>query len=560
MSSKSILINYVGYPNEPFNLMPDNGLASLAACLVERGHHTVVWDCTTVGIVERLFPYEHLDAFSQAKKNILGAFKRGEKPPADDFQAFYDIESKIDNHEAIKIREIAKEISAHVKRNKIDFAGMKLWTGAGFYGSMIIARQIRMDNPGVLIFGGGPHVDWFGERIFRMTDVFDVLAYGEGERTITLLADLALKKIELSNIPNIIYKRGSDIIKTPLKMIENLDELPLATYDNDIYPAMRGDQKIKAILFDESRGCPNSCNFCVHPQKSGKKRRIRDPKKVVSDLQTMYNKYNFTAFRFSGSNPPGYVLRAIARELISRNLNLRYSAYAHVKGFLDEDFGLLKRSGCVTLSFGVESGSQSILDQSINKRVSVEETKRVLMKCQAAGVNATASIIMPAPNETVNTKNETFQFLKDVRPASTLVFFPLLIPGTEWHHNKNKYGFEIRNEDKFFDDLMTFRANHLAPPVLWRKFDDYRINQKDSLALGKETAEFTNRLEKIGLTTQLFDQTLLLASYADIDPKEFSDKFHLHLSNGDHSSIQNIVAETNSRIENLSTTVLTRSN
>jgi hypothetical protein len=207
MVSRSVLINYVGYPNEPFNLMPDNGLASLAACLVEKGHQTMIWDCATVEIVEKLFPYKHFEEFSDRKNRVLSSFKKGEKPLSGDLEKFYAIESRIDDYQGLKIREIAKEISAYIRRNRIDFAGLKLWTGAGFYGSMMIARQIKLDNPGVLIFGGGPHVDWFGERIFRMTDAFDVLAYGEGERTIVLLADFALKRIDLSNIPNIIYKR-----------------------------------------------------------------------------------------------------------------------------------------------------------------------------------------------------------------------------------------------------------------------------------------------------------------------------------------------------------------
>jgi radical SAM superfamily enzyme YgiQ (UPF0313 family) len=553
MPTKSLLINYVGYPNEPFNLMPDNGLASLAACLMEKGHETTVFDLASVDIVARLFPFDHFHEYRDVREKLMGSFRAGDKPSSSCLGSFYDIESKIDQYQDMKIREIAKEISGCVKDKKIDFVGMKLWTGAGFYGSMIIAARIKRENPDVLVFGGGPHVDWFGERIFRATDVFDVLAYGEGEKTITMLADYAESKNGLEHIPNIIYKRDGFFVTNPAEMIENLDALPLPVYDADVYPAMKGDRKLKIILFDESRGCPNSCNFCVHPQKSGRKRRIRDANKVVSDLETMYNKYGFTAFRFSGSNPPGFALRKIAEAVIERRLAIKYAAYAHVKGFSGSDFEALKQSGCVTLSFGAESGSQEILDKSINKRISVDEMRRALIGCKSAGIKVTTSIIMPAPNETENTKTETFEFLRDVRPDSTLVFFPMLIPGTEWHKQKEKFGFSVMNEDKLFDNVMTFRVNHLAPPFLWRKLDDYSLNQKDFHDLGKETAEFTARLENIGLTTQLFDQTLLIAEYAGMEAKVFSKLVHTCLSEGDHASLRTIVAETNARILNYKT-------
>jgi radical SAM superfamily enzyme YgiQ (UPF0313 family) len=74
----------------------------------------------------------------------------------------------------------------------------------------------------VKVFGGGPHVDWFHEMIYDVTDVFDVLAYGEGEETIVLLAGYIEGRKKLEEIPNLIFRKEGKIITTTEKRIEDL--------------------------------------------------------------------------------------------------------------------------------------------------------------------------------------------------------------------------------------------------------------------------------------------------------------------------------------------------
>jgi radical SAM superfamily enzyme YgiQ (UPF0313 family) len=85
-----------------------------------------------------------------------------------------------------------------IRSNKIDFVGLKLWNGDGFVASQIIAECIKKNFPDMPIFAGGPHVDIFLENIYKITDAFDCLVYGEGEETIVMLAEYVAKAVGVS--------------------------------------------------------------------------------------------------------------------------------------------------------------------------------------------------------------------------------------------------------------------------------------------------------------------------------------------------------------------------
>lgn len=556
MSANVLLITFPGYPNEPLNFMPDNGLATLAACLMSRGHRVVIKDFMTVDIIRRLFPYKDSESLKETVAEVMGSLRRGEKPSTLSLDRYYRLDDAVQEYKKEQIREMGRELAEYVARERFDFVGMKLWTGGGFAGSIQLAAEIRRRNPGTLLVGGGPHVDWFMEQVFDVTDVFDILSYGEGENVIARLADYVEGKTVLEDIPNLIYKKDGRVVTTSGSVVDDLNTVPSPVYDAAVYPAMEGNQKLKALLIEESRGCPNTCSFCIHPSKSGRKRRSVRAQRVTDEIERAVTRYGIRAFRLSGSNPPAQLLRAIAGEILRRGLAVRYTAYAHVKGFVSEDFSLLRDSGCSALAFGVESGSQRILDGSLNKRVKIDDIRNTLLLCRESGVKVVASIIMPAPHETEETKQETFDLLRAVRPDATNVFFPTLIYGTEWEKNKERYGFQIKDPTTLFREAMTYDINHFAPPVLWAPLSDYRVNGKSFSRICEETAFFIQRLEKEKLTTQLFDQNLLLSEFSGMSPFQFGNVTHEYLRNGEYDAMRSLIGAMNERIQNFSSALV----
>jgi hypothetical protein len=542
VTTRSLLVNFPGYPAEPFGLVPDNGLAQLAAVLAEAGHRTVIEDFATVSTMESLFLHSAREEMERLSGRITDRVEAGGEPEARDFKALCALEDRIDAYQDGVIRELGRGVARKAAKMGVDFVGFKLWTGQGFSGAIAMAEEIRQQNPDVKIYGGGPHVDWFMEHAAAYAPVFDAMAYGEGEETVLALADHARGGRPLSSIPGIITRKG----RTPMKPLPvDLDRLPFPRYDADTYPALASPgEKIRVLLVDESRGCPNRCNFCAHPIKSGK-RRVMDPVKFVDRLEEMIRRYGTRYFRFAGSNPPALQRTRIAEEILARGLKVCFGAFAHVSSHMAEDYPLLRKAGCRVLSFGVESGSQKILDESINKGVKVEAIRRALLACKDAGISVVASLIVPAPFETDETKEETFRLIRECGPDSVMVHIPALILGTKWDRRREDFGFDLPDSAIFARRAMTHRVRIFGSPVLWRPLKWYKLNGKSLKTLGRETAAFMSRLVQEGLTVQIYDSVFLSAEAAGMTARNFWRVFENATRNGSIGEIKHLVKRVN---------------
>ena len=327
MATKSLLISYAGYPFSPTSFLPDNGLANLASSLVNAGHTTKILDFNTPSIVGRLYP----SPFAKQMTPIVDKFMQGHRLSFYEILKFWLMEKKLSNYQKNEVGFIGREIYQLVKEENIDFVGLKLWNGDGFTGSLRIARELKKMDPELHIFAGGPHVDVFREHIYTATNDFDALVYGEGEETIAMLARYVEGKQDIDDIPNLIFKKNNKIVTTPIKRIADLDSLPYPVYDEEIYPAMKNNEKIKMIVLDESRGCNNSCAFCIHPLKSGRL-RVKSAKRVVDEILLMRKKYGINVFRYAGSSTPVELMEEIAKEILKRKLKTEYTTFGHAKG------------------------------------------------------------------------------------------------------------------------------------------------------------------------------------------------------------------------------------
>lgn len=546
MTVKSLLVSFAGYPYTPSSLMLDNGLAMLAASLIEDGHECRIIDCGTVDVMERLSPGRYgPELWGISRKILADLATKGRHDPGDE-SSLRDLEARISGLQDAATRDIAREIAGRVKEDGIGLVGLKLWNGDGFSGSIAIAEEVKRQNPSVLVVGGGPQVDYFVEDIFSVTDAFDILVFGEGEATIRALARYAERREGLDAVPNVIFRKDGGIVKTAIKMIDDLDSLPTAVYDPDVYPAMRGDNKFKVITIDESRGCfYGKCNFCIQPFKSGAYLRKRSPSRIVDDMEQFIERHGISVFRYAGSaTPPGHA-KAIAEEVIRRGLGIEYTMFCIAAGYDVEAFRLLKESGLYAVFFGGESGSARQLKDSINKPTRPEQLKRSIVAAKEAGVFTIASFIFPTPGETEETMQETLRFIDEVRPDAVPVTPPGVLPNTPWAEHPEMFGIVLA--DDYLPRLMKLKFKLLFPAILWDPFP-YKIDGMTSSELGARSARFSQEVEKLGVTTFISDELKLLAKYAGMDAREYRDRTQGYIMKGDHSAMRDVVRDTNGRI------------
>ncbi len=548
--AKCILISYAGYPYTLSSLLLDNGLANLAGALLEAGHKVKILDYGTVSTIKRLIPEGH-------KEKVNDLFKKyGNNIYKDGLKELFIINNDLEEYQNKKVRDIGQEIAEFVEKEKADFAGMKLWNGDGFTGSIAIAEQIKKRIPGFPIAAGGPHVDMYREYILDATDVFDLLAYGEGEEIIVDLANYFDGKGSaklpggLEKINNLIYKKNGKIKVTERKWIEDLNTLPFPVYDEDIYLAMKGNEKIKIIVLDESRGCPNCCYYCMQPGKSGTKIRIKTPDKLITEIKKIIKRYKINCFRFAGSGTPSELIRDAAGRVIDEGIDIKYTMFARIKDSDEDLFKILKKSGCRAIFFGVESGSQKILDKSLGKKIKVEKIKKVIRACKKAGIFTIISFIFPAPFDTEETMKESLDLVFDVKPDSISAVPGGVLRGTEWDKNYNKYGFRFpKGKREYFNKTMTIKYKLFFPGSLWDT-PPYSFNNEDILDLIKKTEQFKSFLEENSFLTSFPDELVIVAEYSGYKSKvkDFKIKCReLHLS-GDFIEIFKIIQKVNNMI------------
>ena len=540
-----ILVNYNGCPQSLDALIPDNGLATLAGGLLSKGHKVKILDYCTIETISRMVPEELSSKLKSIYPDLLSILASG----SSNLGIFSLIRIGMLKREIEKFRkkvlkEITEEITNSAKTLKVDFIGFKLWTGEGFDGSVEIAKNIKRVLPNIKIFAGGTHVDWFMESIFDYTDIFSVLAYGEGEETIILLAEYSQNKRNLSEIPNIIYREYGKNIINPMRRIDNLDLLPRPEYEKTVYPAMNGDQKLRIIMIDESRGCPNSCYFCSETRKSGNRWRERNATTIVDSIEEFIRNHHVTNYRFAGSNTPPNLRRKLAEEIIKRGLKINYAGFGHVRSANSEDYELLRSSGCLSLAFGIESGSQEIIDRDINKKVTIEEIKIALKKCKAANILIVASLIVPCPHDTKETIEETLKLITEIHPDAVTLQLPGLIPHTFWEENKEQFGFEPDRD--YLKKIMVYKINFLLPPNLWPPLP-YKVTGRSHKEIAKIAMEFFMQLEKQGVGVGISDYLLIIGKVLGksvAEMREFNQKAFFM---GDHQAIFDLTKQFNSK-------------
>lgn len=557
MSTRSILVSYAGYPYTFNSLMPDNGLASLAGALLRAGHEVVVRDYGTVDNIRRMMPEEISKEAGRIFASVALKLENGESLDQDDVQAVGVLDQKLESLGESRTLEIAEEICDEITRLKPHFVGFKLWNGDGFSGSIRIAKEIRKRYKSVSLFAGGPHVDVFMGNIYRTTDVFDCLAYGEGEETILQLCEFVEGKRALGEVDNIIFRNGSGGVETtPCRRIPDLNLLPFPCYDEAVYPSMKGNQKIKILVLDESRGCRYSCYFCIHPVKSGHGMRCKSAERVVEEMRRVHNHFGIRAFRYAGSSTPPSLAKEIAERILRDNLDVEYTGFGNFIDAVPEDYPLLAKSGCRSLAFGLESGSERILKDAMGKPIELQKMRRTFEAARKAGIYTVVAVIFPAPFETRETEAETIAVLRDVRPDCVAVLSPLVFPGTKWATEKERFGFSFDPEE-YVGAAITYKAKLLFPMAFW---DDlpYSLDGRSFRGILNETARVNEILERQGILTSLTDDFPLMAKLGGYggEERELRDLARLWFFAGDAESIQGFVqnGNANATFANASTT------
>jgi anaerobic magnesium-protoporphyrin IX monomethyl ester cyclase len=307
-----------------------------------------------------------------------------------------------------------------------DLYGIQLYTPTSNLG-IGIAKFIKDRFPGKPVICGGAHASAL--PLSKELEIFDKVVVGEGEISIVKIADAYRDKKDISRVIT------SDFIK-------DLDGLPFPAWNMvDMMSFHRKVDNERCFGIIGSRGCVFHCAFCDQAIM-GDKIRYRSIDNIVNEIKEVIRLYGVRQFEFFDDMFTAKKSRLIEFKEKTAGLNLSYRCNSRTDTLSKEICSLLKESGCKVLCFGIESGSQKILDM-MKKQNTVENNYRAIKIAQEAGLVVIGYFMIGFPGETVDTINESIEFIKksDIDQAQFYTFVPL--PGCDVYKNPKQYGVKI---------------------------------------------------------------------------------------------------------------------
>ncbi len=312
---------------------------------------------------------------------------------------------------------------------KPDLVGFSIFH-ANRWGGIQLAKIFKEHFPGAPIVFGGIGATFLDDHLLRHFPWIDIIVRGEGEITFPALIRRIEAQQSYDDLLGLTLRVGNTIQRNKdAERIEDLDALPM--------PAAHYTFHHLAL----SRGCPGKCTFCGSPQFWGSKVRFHSADYFVGQLEILYKK----GHRFFHFSDDTFTLRKklvleICALIVERKLDISWAAISRVDCIDHEVLRAMRMAGCIQISFGVESGSESIRDE-LNKKFSEEQIRRAFTLTISYGILARAYIIYGCPGESPETVKETIRLLRDIRPLVTIFYVLSVFPGTFlYDHFKSQTG------------------------------------------------------------------------------------------------------------------------
>jgi len=364
-----------------------------------------------------------------------------------------------------------------------------------------LLSALRKEFPATPLVVGGEHVSAATRHVFQSSPA-DYAVIGEGEETLLQLMEtlgeaklpdssaiegLAFRADRLSHIranraldarPNenvgLCADRGDpDIVITrPRQRRRDLDSIPWPAWDlvpiREYIAANRfqdcSDRRVMVIL--GTRGCPYRCRFCSSPQMWTTSFYMRDPRDLVDEMEFYMHAYGAAEFQFQDLTfviNRNWVIR-VADEIIRRQLDIVWTLPGGTRSeaFDAEVMRRLSASGCTSLTFAPESGSQRVLDDML-KKTNPERFIELGKIARQNRINVAlhAFIIIGSPEETLRDLLRTYWFicrLALVGYDGMLCSRFTCYPGSEYHRRYLDSGLVEYNDDYFLDLEISFSS------------------------------------------------------------------------------------------------------
>jgi radical SAM superfamily enzyme YgiQ (UPF0313 family) len=329
-----------------------------------------------------------------------------------------------------------------------DIVGVSASLTQRFPQAVAISRALKQNDKDIPIVFGGNYATFMYKKILRDFDSVDIIVLFEGEYSMLELTKAFSGKKDLADVKGIAYRNEDEaIIAThPAEKVTDLDTLPMPA--RHLLPMEHYKEKGHgAGSIMSSRGCPYKCIFCSTSAFWGHKVRSNSLERVLQEIEHVVEKYHikdicFDDDIFTYSRPR--ILKLC--EMIEKKFDIQWGCSSRVDHIDADLLSKMRKAGCSTIFFGVESASQVILNKS-KKHQTIEMSRRAIKMAKEAGMNVDASFILGLPGENKETIKQDLDFILETMPDRIIMNLLIPHPGTGIYEHSHEFGIRILDDD-----------------------------------------------------------------------------------------------------------------
>lgn len=298
-----------------------------------------------------------------------------------------------------------------------------------------LAAAIKTYAPGATTVIGGSHASALPEQTLKEFPAFDYLVFGEGETTLLELCIRLRDGGKDGTIAGLAFRENETVSVTESRqLLADLDAIPLPARDLIDYATQAGhssrgfSNKLHSTELFTSRGCPVGCSFCAIQATFGRSVRFRDPLFIEDEVRRMVQEQHFNHVVIADDTFTLQPERAAAiSEILGRCGISSWNCDTRVNTVSLDLLKTMKRCGCEKVAFGVESGSQRMLD-IIGKGITVDQVRNAVYWAKQAGIKHIEGnfIIGCDPSETAEDLEKTRELITAL--PWTFVSIAVIVP------------------------------------------------------------------------------------------------------------------------------------
>ena len=405
--------------------------------------------------------------------------------------------------------QTVERIAAH----KSDVVGISATTSS-FPSAAILAARIKETCGDTTVIVGGVHISALPEDCLRDNPAIDLGVVGEGEETILELLNALRAGVDLDRVKGIAFRRDGAVVVTETRaLIPDLDVLPLPAWD--LLPDFPRAYNVQAqsaihspsVSVCSSRGCTGLCTFCDR-RVFGHRLRAHSAEYVMRLVTDLQQNFGVRDIQFEDDNFMVFRKRfhSVCKMLKEHTPHLSWSCQARVDMVRPEMLTEAAEAGCWMILYGVESGSQKVLD-AMKKEITIEQVEQATEMTHKAGIRCKGFFITGFLNEDHESLAETYRFMGRCKLDDISNHFFCPFPGSVAREEAHKYG-TLRGESNdmtfyrpvFIPNGLTeqdlvrhikacYRRFYMRPRILWgylrriRNVKDLALFVKSGLVL-----------------------------------------------------------------------------